>query len=127
MTVDVVAGIFLKDGKFLVERRRSDDTADAGFFTIPGGHVDKGETLEDALKREMKEELSVDVEKAEMIFKGLYTASDGEKQMCYYFIVKDWSGNPSPNEAAEIFWESDIIKLTINIDRSAVKVALNKN
>jgi mutator protein MutT len=122
---NVVAGIFLKNGKFLVERRRSDDTADAGFVCIPGGHVDKGETLEEALKREMREELNIIVKEAKIIFKGLYTASNDEKQLCYYFLVKEWSGNLSSNEATEVFWESDVSKLTVGIDRRAVKVALN--
>ena len=126
-TVDVVTGIFLKGGKFLVERRRSDDPTDAGFVMIPGGHADKGESLEEALKREMKEELNIIIKEAKMVFKGLYTASNGEKQLCYYFLVKEWSGEPSPNEAAEVFWESKINRLTADIDKRAIRIALQKS
>jgi len=125
--VDVVACILLKDRKFLVERRRSDDPADAGFVCIPGGHVDKDESLEEALKREMREELNIIVKKAEMIFKDIYIASNGERQTCYYFHITGWSGNPSSDEATEIFWETDLNKLTVDIDRRAVKVVLKKS
>ncbi len=119
MTTDVVLGIFLDGKKFLVEKRLSDDV-DAGFISIPGGHVDKGEELKDALKREMKEELDLVVKKAELVFKGLYTASNGEEQLCYYFFISDWSGIPISKEAERIFWETDVKNLTADIDRKAM-------
>jgi 8-oxo-dGTP pyrophosphatase MutT (NUDIX family) len=53
-TAKIVDGILLRDGKFLVEKRRMDEDIDPGLLCIPGGHVDPGETLEDALKREME-------------------------------------------------------------------------
>ena len=124
--VDVVCGVILKDEKFLVERRRQDDPIDPGYIAIPAGHVDKGESLEKALKREMREELKVYVKKAEFVFKDIYIASNGERELCHYFIIKEWKGKPSSNEAEEIFWESNINKLTTEIDKRALKVALDR-
>jgi len=124
--VDVVCGIIIKDNKFLVERRRQDDPIDAGYIAIPSGHVDKGESLEKALEREMREELDVYVKKTKFVFKDIYVASNGERELCHYFVINEWNGKPSNNEAEEIFWESDIKKLTTDIDRRALKIALKR-
>lgn len=123
-TVDVVGGILLRGKKFLVERRRPDDPIDPGFVAIPSGHVDKGELLEEALKREMREELGVAAIKSELIFSGLYVASNGEREMCHCFLVEEWVGEPVANESSEVFWESDVEKLSTEIDRKAVSLAL---
>ncbi len=69
---DCVDGILVEKRKFLVEKRRADDNADPGLIEIPGGHADPDETLEDALRREMKEELGIDVKKAKLVQKSLY-------------------------------------------------------
>jgi adenine-specific DNA glycosylase len=50
-------GIFLKDGKILLRKRRDDEDNYAGLWDIPSGHVNKNESIEDALKREMKKEV----------------------------------------------------------------------
>lgn len=49
--VGVVVGIVVKGNKFLVERRRRDETIDPGIVCLPAGHVKPNESLEDALKR----------------------------------------------------------------------------
>ena len=59
--VGVVVGIVVRDDKFLVERRRWDETIDPGIVCLPAGHVEPNEGLEDALKREMMEELDIQV------------------------------------------------------------------
>ena len=59
--VSVVVGIIVEGNKFLVERRRMDKKIDPGIICLPAGHVDSGEELEDALKREMLEELGITI------------------------------------------------------------------
>ena len=61
--VGVVVGIVVKGNKFLVERRRWDETVDPGIVCLRPGHVEPNEGLEDALKREMLEELEIKVKK----------------------------------------------------------------
>ncbi|NJB67320.1 8-oxo-dGTP diphosphatase [Desulfobaculum xiamenense] len=56
--VEVVAGIVWRDGRFLaVERPQG--KPQAGFWEFPGGKVERGESLEDALVRELREELDL--------------------------------------------------------------------
>jgi len=121
---DCVDGILVERKKFLVEKRRDDDDADPGLIEIPGGHVDPGETLEYALKREMKEELGVDVEKAKLVQKSLVTATNGERQRIHYFHVEKWNGRIRSTEAERVYWESKISNLSIIPDRRAVRKIL---
>jgi 8-oxo-dGTP diphosphatase len=121
---DVVGGILMDGKKLLVEKRRDDDDADPRFIEIPGGHVDKDERLEDALKREMREELGIDVEKAKLAQKSLYTATNGERQRIHYFHVERWSGRIVSKEAERVYWESDLSNLSIIPDRRAVRKIL---
>ncbi len=118
---DCVDGILVERRRFLVEKRRDDDDADPGLMEIPGGHVDPDETLEDALRREMKEELGIDVEKARLVQKSLYTATNGERQRIHYFHVEKWNGRTRSTEAERVYWESEIGNLSIIPDRRAVR------
>lgn len=59
--LDVAAAILFRDGKYLVTRRCEGDSF-GGFWEIPGGKKDPGETLEQAVVREIREELGLEVE-----------------------------------------------------------------
>src|SRR5713101_3148177 len=125
MIANVVAGILTKDGKFLVEKRRDDDDADPGYVEIPGGHVREGESLESALRREMKEELGIQVEKMKLVSKSLATATNGERQRIHYFHVEKWNGRIRSTEAERVYWESEVSNLGIAPDRRAVRRILS--
>ncbi|HSD11856.1 MAG TPA: NUDIX domain-containing protein, partial [Candidatus Binatia bacterium] len=56
--VRVVAGVCLRDGKALV-CKRSVARPHAGKWEFPGGKVEPGETLAEALRRELREELGI--------------------------------------------------------------------
>ncbi|KON31520.1 hypothetical protein AC477_04110, partial [miscellaneous Crenarchaeota group-1 archaeon SG8-32-1] len=107
-TVDVVVGIVVKGNEFLVERRRWDEKIDPGIVCLPAGHVKPNEDLGNALKREMKEELGIQVKEMEFVCKNFYIASNGEKQNAYCYIVTKYEGEPICKAAQEIFWEDDI-------------------
>ena len=124
MIVDTVAGILVRKGAVLVEKRRKDDPSDPGLVVIPGGHVKKGESLEKALRREMREELGIKVEETSLLVKRLYTASDDERQRIHYFHVEKWNGRIRSTEAERVYWESEISNLSIMPDRRAVRRVL---
>jgi len=54
-------GIVVHDGKFLVIQRAEHIRA-GGKYCFPGGTIEEGETAKDAVVRELKEELGIDVE-----------------------------------------------------------------
>lgn len=60
-----VAGVVIRDGKVLLARHTYG--SGSNMLIIPGGYVNYGETVQDALKREFLEETSVNVEPKEVI------------------------------------------------------------
>ena len=59
-TVEVVAAIIKKEDKIFITRRGYGEFID--MWEFPGGKVEEGETKEEALKREIKEELELHIE-----------------------------------------------------------------
>lgn len=60
--VSVGAMIFNNEGRLFLSKRSKNATNERGCWEIPGGKVGFGETLEDAIKREIKEEYGVEIE-----------------------------------------------------------------
>ena len=58
-TIEVVAAIIRKDNRIFVTQRGYGDWKD--WWEFPGGKIEPGETPENALKREIREELSVEI------------------------------------------------------------------
>src|SRR5207247_4359241 len=115
-----VSGGLTRSGAVLVEKRRADDEADPGLALLPGGHVETGESLDEALRREMREELGIRVEKTSPLHVRLYTASNGERQRIHYFHIISWKGRIRSREAERVYWESNIGNLSDSIERRMV-------
>src|SRR5438876_10865703 len=123
---ECVSAVLISDCSVLVEKRRVDDDADQGLVLLPGGHVEPRESLNRALKREMREELGIWVEKVTPIRVRYYTASNGERQRIHYFRIKDWKGKIRSNEAESVYWESEINHLSDTIERKIVRKLLSQ-
>ena len=118
--VDVVVGILLKGNKFLVEHRGPDEQVDPDIFCLPGGHVKQHESKEEALRREMREELGIEVEKVKFVCRNFYVASNGEKQNAYCYLITKYGGIPTSKSAERIFWEDNIENLSLEVDRRTI-------
>lgn len=117
-TVDAVSLIILQDDKILVERRALHKATDPGIVVIPGGHVEEGETLEEACKRELKEELDLDCSEFRFVDRMVWNTPI-ETQNVHYFVCENWSGTPNNFEADEIFFikQSDLSPIDIAEER----------
>lgn len=79
----VVAAVIRKDGKILLVRRAPLERL-AGFWEFPGGKVEAGEGDEIALRREIAEELAIDISV------GKYLASSGDEALTLVAYLCDW-------------------------------------
>ncbi len=101
--IPVVRALVVKDDKILLGKREMNDGFLPGYWTIPGGKVEPGERLLNALKREMKEETNLDVERAELV-KVDEQFHDDHHHIIFYFRTHV-SGNPKPgSELDDISW-----------------------
>jgi 8-oxo-dGTP diphosphatase len=102
--VIVAAVIERSDRRILIGQRRHDDTSPLK-WEFPGGKVEKGETPESALARELQEELSVTLEKCVELgrVRHKYTSSLEELEIRFYAAsIKEEEINPKVFE--QIAW-----------------------
>lgn len=100
--LNVVAGIIVRQDRFLAARR-SDSMSEPGFWEFPGGKVEAGETLGQALVRELEEELSIAID-AFSLWKVKEKKVKGGAIRLFFHLVTQFSGAPTPREGQELAW-----------------------
>lgn len=101
--VEVVAAVIERDGGILIARRPPGAHL-GGLWEFPGGKPLPGETLEDALRREIGEELDVDPSVGERIETVEWSYPD--KRVRLHFFRCAISGEPRPMEGQTLAWVS---------------------
>lgn len=100
----VAAALYARDGRVLLQQRSPDRTM-AGLWEFPGGKVEEGETPEEALARELREELGIRIEPC--AFEPVAFASEplGERHLLLLlYRVDAWIGEPQALDAAALRW-----------------------
>ena len=97
----VVAAVIEQDGRFLVARRLS-GTHLAGYWEFPGGKTREGESLEQALRREIREELNAGVADLREIFQTSHVYP--ERTIELHFFRGTLDGPPEPALGQELRW-----------------------
>jgi mutator protein MutT len=101
--VTVVAAIIRgEDGRLLITKRHHDAHL-GGLWEFPGGKVEDGESLADALKREVLEELGVAVRVGGLYFEQEHLYADRRVHL-HFFECRITDGNPVPNSASQMTW-----------------------
>lgn len=100
----VVNAIIQKDDKFLIVKRKSSENIHPGKWSFPGGIVEKDESLEDALKREIKEEVNLTIKKIiKKVSSYSYKRPDKNTTQGQCFLVEVTDYNVKINEDLEDF------------------------
>ena len=99
---EVTAAIILKDNRLLIAQRAPGDKL-AGKWEFPGGKIEPGETPQECLKRELREELDVDVEVIDFFGESIYDYTSGTIKLMA-FLCKWISGDFTLNVHSHIAW-----------------------
>ena len=83
-----VGAVIMRDGEVLLVKRRFEPLA--GTWSLPGGTVEVGETLEAGLRREMREETGLDVEIGPVIEVFDRIMLDDSRRVQYHFVLIDY-------------------------------------
>ncbi len=81
--IKVVAGIIYKNNKFLIAQRNL-KKAQGGLWEFPGGKVEKGESYENALVREIKEEFNANIEVDKYIGEKIHHYPEKDIRLLFY-------------------------------------------
>ena len=101
----VVCAIIERDGKIFIAKRAETKKTWPGRFELIGGHVDLNESLEDALKREVKEEINVDIEVGRIVDAFTYTSDTFKVEICYLCHLPDGQEPQlNPEDHSEYKW-----------------------
>ncbi len=103
-----VGAIVVEKGRVLMARRGKEPSY--GLWSVPGGAVHLGEDLKTAARREIREELGIEVELTDVSEIMERVTRDAEGRIQYHYVVVDFlarhvDGEPTPSpEALEVRW-----------------------
>ena len=121
-----VGAVVVRDGKALVVKRAHEPRK--GEWSLPGGLLELGESLQDAVRREIKEETSLDIDVGPIIETFDRVHRDDHGKIRYHFVIVDflcWAngGDAAPGSDADgVAWvtPAEIDDYGINAHAKAV-------
>ena len=108
--MSVTAAVIEKDGKVLIARRKRPSLG--YYWEFPGGKLENNETLEECLKREIREELDIEIEVGPLVSLNKHVLNCQSAITLYAYRVQYTSGEIKLNDHEEIKWVSpeDLLK-----------------
>ncbi|PIT95369.1 hypothetical protein COT98_00135 [Candidatus Falkowbacteria bacterium CG10_big_fil_rev_8_21_14_0_10_39_9] len=101
-TIVVTAAVMQRDGRFLIAQRRS-DKALGGLWEFPGGKLELGESLEECLGRELREEFEIEARIGEFLLEHTHDYGSAVIKLMVY-KVEHVSGEFKLSEHDAILW-----------------------
>ncbi|HEY0269297.1 MAG TPA: Nudix family hydrolase [Methyloradius sp.] len=103
-TIDAAVGVLRRsDGQVLLAQR-PEGKPWAGWWEFPGGKIELGESALGALKRELHEELGVEVLAVYPWLTRIFDYPERQVKL-HFFMVRDWSGEPQGCEGQVLSWQ----------------------
>jgi 8-oxo-dGTP diphosphatase len=100
--VNVAAGLVFRDGQLLITQRKPDSHL-GGLWEFPGGKLESGESFDEAVVRELREELGIEVRPGEVMESIAHDYPD--KSVHLEFIRCTWLANePQAHDCHDLAW-----------------------
>ena len=121
------AVIWNQQGQILIDRRRLEGQM-GGLWEFPGGKIEPGESIEECIKREIQEELAIEIEVGEHLITIEHTYSHLRVTMTVHHC-RHVSGEPQPLECEEIrwVWVDELENFTFPQANTQIIAAIQKN
>ncbi len=100
--ISVVAAVIEQDGRYLLTKRAAKAVL-PGYWEFPGGKVEPGETPRQALAREVRERICVDVQVGPLLARRVHDYGDYEVELSIY-DANILAGSVRPGTVAEVAW-----------------------
>ncbi|CAI1554865.1 8-oxo-dGTP diphosphatase MutT [Serratia fonticola] len=101
--LNIAVGIIRNPQQEIFITRRAADSHMAGFWEFPGGKIEQGETPEQALGRELLEEIGIHANQARLLEVLEHRFTDRIVTLNFY-LVEDWKGEPYGREGQPMRW-----------------------
>ena len=106
------AYVMVRRGDEVLLLLRADTGYMDGYWAVPAGHVERGESVLAAAVRELKEEVGIDVDPSDLqpVTAMHRTGGNGDpidERVDFFFVTEKWSGEPrlmEPDKAADLDW-----------------------
>lgn len=105
--IDVAVGILIKPNGDVLLGQRPAGKPYPGYWEFPGGKVEAGEAIADALKREFMEELGIEILTAEP-WCGVEHVYPHAHVRLHFFISRLWRGQPQSLEGQAFAWQGSV-------------------
>lgn len=103
MHINVAVGVLIDSNKKILLAKRTRSRSWSGWWEFPGGKLENNESPEEALARELKEEVGVDVVTCEKWVTRNYSYEEHNVTL-YFFKVTEWNGELTPRESQKLLW-----------------------
>lgn len=99
-------GFFIRKNTILLSERKNTGYMD-GWFSLPAGHIEDGETLTDGTIREIQEETGILLRRKDVRLVHVMHRRSNDIRMDFFFLVKSWNGEPTntePDKCSRLQW-----------------------
>ena len=104
--VHVAVGVILDSANRILITRRDDNAHQGGLWEFPGGKVEPGETVQQALQRELREELGISIGVARPLLEVHHDYGDKIVFLDVY-VVREFRGEPKGLEGQPLEWVAE--------------------
>jgi 8-oxo-dGTP diphosphatase len=119
--VECIAFMLMQDDQVLAEKRKRTKRVVPGAIALPGGHIEARESPEEALYREVREEVGIVPIEIAYVCTLLHRSQEFRK--LHYFAVTCWEGEIISQEAESVVWLplNALETLDLDVDKIAVQ------